>query len=125
MISPLLDILTKLYVESDGVTHQSEETDIDLPLSIGLRRTTKTLCKMCGCVFALYIPMSLPKSTYFVCHICSNVLYNEARKMYISLKYKTMYRFSVLPRILLDIQAIGMLPNRITQSRLFDCNWNL
>lgn len=120
MIAPLFDILEMVH-EMKFV----EEEDDEYPMNISLRRTKKTLCKMCKCTFAIYIPHLL-SINLFVCHICSNTLYNQNRILHENYIYKKNVIQNIIPKLKLEIQEVSYLPSRVLQCIHFEPNnWYL
>lgn len=108
--------------EISQLLQTTEIEDETLPLLIGLRRSSNTICKYCNTTFGLSIPQSI-RGDHFICYFCANKITYEAEKVTTNLRTIVHYHLIIRPQIHSQIIDIAFLPNRVLQTRLFDYDW--
>ena len=114
MISPMYDILNSFDKEENKII---EEYDDELPPQVPLlRRTRRKTCNNCGRILGMVI---LSNEHTMMCVFCSEEIMKKSEKVQQSLieRKKVMEKKKVL---LQDIIDIGLCPNRIRQTLLFE-----
>ena len=95
-----------------------DEEDETLPGILGFRRTFKSICKVCKETFRNPGPQETRNNT--ICFFCSSEIEQKSFEFYNDLKHKKIIFREKIPQILEEIKEVGMHPDRIYQTQLFE-----
>ena len=96
----------------------SDDEDTIIPSMIAFRRTHKSICKICKTTFNNIGP-EMTKNN-IICFFCSTDIETKSFYYYYSLQIKKKLYKEIIPNILKEIREIGMHPDRIYQTQLFE-----